>query len=126
MAGSIGVCATVAGDGDVGEPRVARELVGGEPHARERRGALRSDEEVGGLEELRHGLAAGLALEIQASDRDALVERAVPLGREAFERIAFGRLDLRHRRAERAQPRAGDRPGHVERGGDNTNPSEHG
>jgi hypothetical protein len=96
----------------------SREARGIETEAGEGGGALRGDEEVGAREELRHRLAPGLGLEVEAADFHAFVEAAIPTRAKGLERIARRRLDLRDGRAEIAQACACRGAWKIQSGGD--------
>ena len=124
MAGRLSIAIRTSDDRDVAKARKARERVRREAHARERGRTLRGHEQAGGGEHRPHRSPAGVALEIQAPGLHAFVQRVVPAAREALQRIAFGRLDLRDGGAERAQSRARHRTGHVEGGSDDADAVE--
>src|SRR5512132_3961653 len=102
-------------DVDAAEARVARRerrIV--ESQARERGRPLRSDEQVRPSQQPIHGAAPRRGLEIEAVDRHALVEAAIPRAAIALERIARRRLDPVDRRTPLAQARASRGTGQVQ------------
>jgi len=88
-----------------------------EAEAREGRGALRGDEEIGrGDERIEIPQAFG-ALEVETAHVHSLAQPSVPVGAETFERIARRRLHFRDRGAQVPEPRASDGPREVQRHG---------
>ena len=115
----------VADDRDAREAREARaERAGLQPKPRERRGTDAREQEVGRGEELVERRAAGGCPQVESVNRAAGGQGHVPRRRGDGERVALGRLDLRHRCAQLAQARRRDGSGNVRRDGDDADPGK--
>src|SRR5262245_55365116 len=84
----------------------------------QRSGPLRGQQEVSVRELIEQEPEARRGLEIACGDRYALGETAVPTRAQGLQRIALGRLDLRHAGTELPQPLDRHRSRHVQREGD--------